>query len=331
MSPAEAVAALLGRVSRQVRGKPEVVELAALCVLAGGHLLLEDVPGVGKTTLGNALARAHQTAAAVVHYERALALRPAADAHSNQGVALAEPVQLDEATTHLRAALQMSPVLAEAHDQIGRIHERAGCTSESELEFSATLRQVRDHLGATAGLACCWCAAKISPPPRDISARPSVSHQPRPTPMPTSVTCSCCKDGPAKPSRFTKLRCVSAPTILGPARISASLASYCPDPRSPRSGRSAASNEMIFQQKRLRPQSSLPRCRHVAGGDPIPSKDDVFLGAARAFGLSPASRPSPRSCQPEVAGCGRRADARREKVTRTQLVRLHNALKAEGG
>lgn len=58
MKLAEAVAALVGRVSRQVRGKPEVVELAVVCVLAGGHLLLEDVPGVGKTTLGNALARA---------------------------------------------------------------------------------------------------------------------------------------------------------------------------------------------------------------------------------------------------------------------------------
>ena len=36
----------------------EVVELALVCVLAGGHLLLEDVPGVGKTTLGLTLARA---------------------------------------------------------------------------------------------------------------------------------------------------------------------------------------------------------------------------------------------------------------------------------
>ncbi|MSQ03777.1 MAG: AAA family ATPase [Myxococcales bacterium] len=58
MTPAEAVAALTGRVSRQVRGKQEVVELAAICVLAGGHLLLEDVPGVGKTTLAHALAQA---------------------------------------------------------------------------------------------------------------------------------------------------------------------------------------------------------------------------------------------------------------------------------
>jgi MoxR-like ATPase len=55
--PIAAIAALRGRVSRQVRGKEGVVELALVCVLAGGHLLLEDVPGVGKTTLGSALAR----------------------------------------------------------------------------------------------------------------------------------------------------------------------------------------------------------------------------------------------------------------------------------
>ncbi len=52
------LAALRERVERQVRGKREVVELALVCVLAGGHLLIEDVPGVGKTTLANALARA---------------------------------------------------------------------------------------------------------------------------------------------------------------------------------------------------------------------------------------------------------------------------------
>lgn len=39
-------------------GKEDKVELTVLVLLAGGHLLLEDVPGVGKTTLANALARA---------------------------------------------------------------------------------------------------------------------------------------------------------------------------------------------------------------------------------------------------------------------------------
>src|SRR6516225_5326156 len=40
-----------------IRGKREVVRLSLVCLLARGHLLIEDVPGVGKTTLAQALAR----------------------------------------------------------------------------------------------------------------------------------------------------------------------------------------------------------------------------------------------------------------------------------
>jgi MoxR-like ATPase len=57
-APADALATFRAQVERRVLGKGDVVELALVCVLAGGHLLLEDVPGVGKTTLGLALARA---------------------------------------------------------------------------------------------------------------------------------------------------------------------------------------------------------------------------------------------------------------------------------
>jgi len=44
-------------VARALVGKPEVVRLAVVGLLARGHLLIEDVPGVGKTTLAAALAR----------------------------------------------------------------------------------------------------------------------------------------------------------------------------------------------------------------------------------------------------------------------------------
>lgn len=54
---AERVARWCEQVERAVQGKPEVVRRAILCLIARGHVLLDDVPGVGKTTLAQALAR----------------------------------------------------------------------------------------------------------------------------------------------------------------------------------------------------------------------------------------------------------------------------------
>lgn len=48
--------AVVENVERVIRGKTEVIRLALCCMLAEGHLLIEDVPGVGKTSLGKALA-----------------------------------------------------------------------------------------------------------------------------------------------------------------------------------------------------------------------------------------------------------------------------------
>ncbi|MGI5327875.1 AAA family ATPase [Actinomadura nitritigenes] len=52
---AQMFAALAQNVERVVRGKREKVELALVCLLSEGHLLVEDVPGVGKTTLARAV------------------------------------------------------------------------------------------------------------------------------------------------------------------------------------------------------------------------------------------------------------------------------------
>ncbi|MEQ8460543.1 MAG: AAA family ATPase [Sandaracinaceae bacterium] len=49
--------AIVENVGRVLEGKEREVELAVVALIAGGHVLLEDVPGVGKTTLARALAR----------------------------------------------------------------------------------------------------------------------------------------------------------------------------------------------------------------------------------------------------------------------------------
>jgi MoxR-like ATPase len=51
------ISQLIDQVSTIIVGKREQVTLSVICLLAGGHLLIEDVPGVGKTTLSQALAR----------------------------------------------------------------------------------------------------------------------------------------------------------------------------------------------------------------------------------------------------------------------------------
>ena len=53
----ESLQALEQALRQVIRGKGEPVRLALVALLAEGHLLIEDVPGVGKTTLAHALAR----------------------------------------------------------------------------------------------------------------------------------------------------------------------------------------------------------------------------------------------------------------------------------
>jgi MoxR-like ATPase len=48
---------LRANIRRTIKGKDEAIEQVLVCLLAGGHLLLEDLPGLGKTTLAYSLAR----------------------------------------------------------------------------------------------------------------------------------------------------------------------------------------------------------------------------------------------------------------------------------
>ena len=57
MSVDKAAEALIGGASRVIRGKREFLELLCAGILAGGHVLLEDNPGLGKTTVAKTFAR----------------------------------------------------------------------------------------------------------------------------------------------------------------------------------------------------------------------------------------------------------------------------------
>jgi MoxR-like ATPase len=58
----DAVERLKANMRLTIKGKDEVIEQTLVCLLAGGHLLIEDLPGVGKTTLAYSLARSLDSA-----------------------------------------------------------------------------------------------------------------------------------------------------------------------------------------------------------------------------------------------------------------------------
>ncbi|PIJ18306.1 ATPase, partial [Leucobacter sp. OLES1] len=55
-------------IEQSIHGKRRVVELVIACVLAGGHVLLEDVPGTGKTALARALGEVIQGSSSRVQF-----------------------------------------------------------------------------------------------------------------------------------------------------------------------------------------------------------------------------------------------------------------------
>lgn len=62
------IPSLIRNVEQVIVGKTEAVELALACLVAGGNLLIEDVPGTGKTTLALAMARSIQASFARIQF-----------------------------------------------------------------------------------------------------------------------------------------------------------------------------------------------------------------------------------------------------------------------
>lgn len=57
MNSTQTIRAIQDNIAQVIKGKSHVIEMSVVALLARGHLLLEDVPGVGKTTLAHSLAR----------------------------------------------------------------------------------------------------------------------------------------------------------------------------------------------------------------------------------------------------------------------------------
>lgn len=57
VNSSQSIKSLQDNIAQVIKGKPQVIEMVIVCLLARGHLLIEDVPGVGKTTLAHGLAR----------------------------------------------------------------------------------------------------------------------------------------------------------------------------------------------------------------------------------------------------------------------------------
>ena len=69
------IAELRTAVETVIRGKSNIVRLSLVALFGRGHLLIEDVPGIGKTTLANAIARSLDLSIQRIQFIRSFAVR----------------------------------------------------------------------------------------------------------------------------------------------------------------------------------------------------------------------------------------------------------------
>ena len=76
------IEAILAQLNRVILGKDSQIRLCLACLLARGHLLIEDIPGVGKTTLAHGIAQTLGLSFQRVQFTSDLIAKPASSVSS---------------------------------------------------------------------------------------------------------------------------------------------------------------------------------------------------------------------------------------------------------
>jgi MoxR-like ATPase len=128
---------LLDAIGQSLRGKEDAIELALIALFAGGHVLIEDQPGVGKTLLGQEPGPVARPAVPA----RAVHRRPAAERHRRRAGLPAEDRRTDVPAgpgVHVGAARRRTQPHAAAHPVgAARVHGRAARDHRSHVARAA--------------------------------------------------------------------------------------------------------------------------------------------------------------------------------------------------
>ncbi len=113
---------------------------------------------IAQNNLGNALLQKGNVDDAMVHYQKALQIKPDyAEAHNNLGIALFRKGSVDEAIAHFQKALQIKPDFAEAQNNLGNALLKKGSVAEAIVHYQKALQIKPDFAEAQNNLA--WVLA----------------------------------------------------------------------------------------------------------------------------------------------------------------------------
>jgi MoxR-like ATPase len=278
------VGALKTSMARVIIGQEEVVDLLVTCLLAGGHALVEGVPGLGKTLLVKSLAQATDMQFRRVQFTPDL---------MPSDIVGTEILEEDQATRQRVFRFQPGPVFTQVllADEINRAPPKTqSALLEAMQERSVTFA---GHTHMLPRPSSCWRR-------RTRSSRPAPIRCPKP-----SSTASCCASTSVYPTEDEEVMMVSKTTHAG--LRDAEPAMDAEDAAAP-----AAAGARHRDRRAPAALCDAPGARHPSAGD-----HGRGVKQARRLGRRSARRPGAGA-----GGQSARADAGRLAVTRDDIAAM---------